>query len=70
MAVTNQTSTNRDMLPWQNGKVERFFGTLKQKLNQWDIYSIESLNQSLHVFRFVRPPWTEEVLEMQEQFQV
>jgi len=23
--------------PWQNGKVERFFGTLKQKLNQWEV---------------------------------
>jgi len=45
--------------PWQNGKVERFFGTLKQKLNQWEVASFDELNHSLHLFRFwynhVRP---------------
>jgi len=45
--------------PWQNGKVERFFGTLKQKLNQWEVGNIGDLNHSLHFFRFwynhVRP---------------
>jgi len=38
--------------PWQNRKVERFFGTLKQKLNQWDVASHEELAHSLHLFRF------------------
>jgi len=38
--------------PWQNGRVERFFGTLKQKLNLVSISSIESLNQNLHTFQF------------------
>jgi len=45
--------------PWQNGKVERFFGTLKEKLNQWEVTSHEELAHSLHLFRFwynhVRP---------------
>ncbi|WP_157753570.1 integrase core domain-containing protein [Ghiorsea bivora] len=45
--------------PWQNGKAERFFGTLKQKLNQWEVPSFEALNHSLHLFGFwynhVRP---------------
>ena len=45
--------------PWQNGKVERFFGTLKQKLNQWEVASAGELIHSLHLFRFwynhVRP---------------
>jgi len=44
---------------WQNGKVERFFGTLKQKLNQWEVASPEELELSLQLFRFwynhVRP---------------
>ena len=38
--------------PWMNGKIERFFGTLKEKLNDWEINSLESLNHSLHLFRF------------------
>jgi len=45
--------------PWQNGKVERFFGTLKQKLNHWEIDSLAQLNDALPLFRFwynhVRP---------------
>jgi len=45
--------------PWQNGKVKRFFGTLKQKLNQWEVASPEELAHSLQLFRFwynhVRP---------------
>ncbi len=45
--------------PWMNGRVERFFGTLKQKLNQWDVDSRTQLNGALVQFRFwynhVRP---------------
>jgi len=45
--------------PWQNGRVERLFGTLKEKLNQWDVGSITQLNGSLVQFCFwynhVRP---------------
>ena len=45
--------------PWQNGRVERFFGTLKEKLNQWDIDSLTQLNTALSQFSFwynhVRP---------------
>lgn len=37
--------------PWQNGRIERLFGTLKEKLNQWEVVSFESLNQSLFLFR-------------------
>jgi transposase InsO family protein len=38
--------------PWQNGRIERFFGTLKQKLNRWPVGSLEQLNQDLAIFRF------------------
>lgn len=45
--------------PWMNGRIERFFGTLKEKLNQWDVDSLVQLNGSLVQFRFwynhVRP---------------
>ena len=45
--------------PWMNGRVERFFGTLKQKLNHWEIPNMDALNASLHLFQFwynhVRP---------------
>ena len=45
--------------PWQNGRIERFFGTLKERLNQWEVMSLESLNLSLYAFRYwynhVRP---------------
>jgi transposase InsO family protein len=44
---------------WQNGKVERFFGTLKERLNRWEVASQDNLAHSLHLFRFwynhVRP---------------
>lgn len=35
-----------------NGRIERLFGTLKEKLNQWDIDSLVQLNGSLVQFRF------------------
>lgn len=45
--------------PWQNGRVERFFGTLKEKLDQWQVDSLDQLNNALVPFRFwynhVRP---------------
>jgi putative transposase len=45
--------------PWQNGRIERLFGTLKQKLDQWGIAGFNALNGSLAEFRFfynfVRP---------------
>lgn len=45
--------------PWQNGRIERFFGTLKEKLDQWEVDSLEMLNRALGEFRFwynhVRP---------------
>lgn len=45
--------------PWMNGRVERFFGTLKSKLNRWEMDSLEQLNLTLVPFRFwynhVRP---------------
>ena len=36
--------------PWQNGRVERLFGTLKQKLDQWQVASIAQLNRDLNTF--------------------
>jgi len=45
--------------PWQNGRVERFFGTLKDKLDRLAVDSFEALNLALGEFRFfynhVRP---------------
>jgi transposase InsO family protein len=45
--------------PWQNGRVERFFGTLKEKLDRLTVDSFEALNGALGEFRFfynhVRP---------------
>ncbi len=45
--------------PWQNGRVERFFGTLKQKLDCLAVDSLDALNSALVEFRFfynhVRP---------------
>ena len=45
--------------PWANGRIERFFGTLKSKLNHWEVESYEQLNNALIPFRFwynhVRP---------------
>jgi hypothetical protein len=36
--------------PWQNGRIERLFGTLKQKLGQWQIVGIAQLNLDLNTF--------------------
>lgn len=45
--------------PWQNGKIERFFGTLKEKLDQWQVDNSEQLTGALTQFRLwynhVRP---------------
>lgn len=45
--------------PWQNGRIERLFGTMKQKLDQWEVMGFAALNLSLGEFRFfynhVRP---------------
>lgn len=38
--------------PWQNGRVERFFGTLKEKLDQLAVSSFDALNSALGEFRF------------------
>ena len=38
--------------PWQNGRVERFFGTLKESLNQLAVVSFDALNTALGEYRF------------------
>jgi len=38
--------------PWQNGRIERFFGTLKEKLNQVLVKDSGHLNWHLKEFRF------------------
>lgn len=37
--------------PWQNGRIERLFGTLKDKLDQWIVTGIEQLNTDLGIFQ-------------------
>ena len=37
--------------PWQNGRIERFFGTLKHALDRWAVENRDQLNNSLHLFR-------------------
>lgn len=37
--------------PWMNGRIERFFGTLKQSVNQWAVGNRQQLQASLDVFR-------------------
>jgi putative transposase len=37
--------------PWMNGRVERFFGTLKQKLDGWAVDGREQLDLALGDFR-------------------
>jgi transposase InsO family protein len=37
--------------PWQNGKIERLFGTLKEKLTHYAIASTDTLAKDLRVFR-------------------
>ena len=38
--------------PWQNGRIERFFGTLKAKLDQLIVSDLDALNEALGIFRF------------------
>jgi transposase InsO family protein len=37
--------------PWENGRVERFVGTLKEKLDRWQVDSLEQLGLALGDFR-------------------
>jgi putative transposase len=41
------------MAPWQNGRIERFFGTFKRKIRAWiaEGGNVEKLYQELDVFR-------------------
>lgn len=36
--------------PWQNGRIECLFGTLKQQLDQWQVANIAQLNADLNIF--------------------
>ena len=38
--------------PWQNGRVERFFGSLKESLDQLAVASFDALNHALGEYRF------------------
>jgi putative transposase len=49
LGITHQRSAVG--CPWQNGRIERFFGTLKQVLNQWSVQNGTQLQQSLYAFR-------------------
>ncbi|WP_332852397.1 integrase core domain-containing protein [Duganella sp. S19_KUP01_CR8] len=45
--------------PWQNGRIERLFGTLKEKLNHLAVLDLNDLDRAIGQFRFwynaVRP---------------
>lgn len=45
--------------PWQNGRIERLFCTLKERLDQWRVLDGRQLQTALQIFRFwynaVRP---------------
>ncbi|HFD14575.1 MAG TPA: transposase [Epsilonproteobacteria bacterium] len=38
--------------PWQNGKIERLFGTMKQSFTELVFPTVQSLNEGLREFRF------------------
>lgn len=38
--------------PWQNGRIERLFGTLKAKLDQWRVLDGEQLRVALQDFSY------------------
>lgn len=38
--------------PWQNGRIERLFGTLKDKLDQWIVAGFKQLNTDLNTFQY------------------
>ena len=38
--------------PWQNGRIERLFGTLKNKLDQWIVAGFKQLNADLSTFQY------------------
>ncbi|WDE07032.1 transposase family protein [Thalassomonas viridans] len=38
--------------PWENGRIERFFGTFKNKIRQLDLSGFSSLQHELDRFRF------------------
>jgi transposase InsO family protein len=48
--------------PWQNGRIERLFGTLKEKLDRWTVTDAGQLERSLALFSIwyndVRPHQT------------
>lgn len=43
--------TTEPHCPWQNGRIERFFGTLKDKLDRWAVADAAALQASLAIFR-------------------
>ncbi|MEO8751069.1 MAG: integrase core domain-containing protein [Casimicrobiaceae bacterium] len=49
LAIRHQTTEPH--CPWQNGRVERFFGTLKAKLDRWAVDSFGELELALSDFR-------------------
>lgn len=49
LGITHQRS--QPGCPWQNGRIERLFGTLKQKLNQIHIPDFNDLTQAMLEFR-------------------
>lgn len=38
--------------PWMNGRIERFFGTLKNSLQHYKIFSAETVANDLAIYRF------------------
>ena len=50
LGITHQTTHLAS--PWENGRIERFFGTFKNKIRQLDLSKFSNLQHELDRFRF------------------
>ena len=50
LGIKHQTTEPHS--PWQNGRIERCFGTLKRHLDHWAVDDFDQLNTALGQFRF------------------
>lgn len=51
MVTRHPTSAHRPHCPWQNGRIERFFGTFKEKIQQVALPNSDTIDLALLQFR-------------------